>query len=475
MRTRILLFAFALLLAAQPTIGQYEQAKDGIGARLNSINYQWPSLKDDFDRADFTGGMELEYIRHLNNALNLAIPVKLGKANFPANESGAARDGGYASLDAVLQLKYFRERALLNPFLFGGLGFVTENFNRGHFSAPVGLGLNLRLAQHLYLSTKAEYRFGFQDLRDNVQLGAGLQVLLGPGAPEAPKVADRDGDGVPDNLDRCPDIPGLVALQGCPDRDGDGIPDHEDECPDVAGLAAFAGCPDRDGDGVPDKDDECPDEFGPIENRGCPIRDADGDGIPDDQDDCPNEPGPASTRGCPDRDGDGIPDKDDACPDQPGPASTRGCPDRDGDGVPDKDDKCPDTPGPASNQGCPEIQEEDKEVLTFAMSAVQFETGSARLRSNSFAILDKVVDILRRYPDYKLRISGHTDSTGSSAVNQRLSEQRAKACYDYLVSKGIDAVRMSHAGFGQSRPIADNRYKEGRDKNRRTEFDLYLD
>lgn len=81
---------------------------------------------------------------------------------------------------------------------------------------------------------------------------------------------DRDHDGVPDAVDRCPDVPGLASLQGCPDRDGDGIADDMDACPDVAGPAKFNGCPDTDGDGVPDNLDRCPKVPGPASNNGCP-------------------------------------------------------------------------------------------------------------------------------------------------------------------------------------------------------------
>ena len=77
---------------------------------------------------------------------------------------------------------------------------------------------------------------------------------------------DRDGDGVPDYKDDCPDTPGLASLNGCPDKDGDGIADHLDECPDVPGLKKFNGCPDTDGDGVPDPKDECPDT-----PKGCAV------------------------------------------------------------------------------------------------------------------------------------------------------------------------------------------------------------
>src|SRR5690606_4439453 len=135
----------------------------------------------------------------------------------------------------------------------------------------------------------------------------------------------------------------------------------------------------------------------------------------------------------PDRDGDGIEDRYDDCPDVPGLTAFAGCPDTDGDGIPDPKDACPNTAGPASNNGCPVIEKADREVLTFAMRAVQFELGKATLKPDSYSILNQIVNILKKYPDYHLVIEGHTDNTGSADVNQRLSESRAKSCYDYLV------------------------------------------
>lgn len=81
---------------------------------------------------------------------------------------------------------------------------------------------------------------------------------------------DRDKDGIPDKDDRCPDVAGLAALQGCPDRDGDGIADNVDACPDKAGPAEFNGCPDTDGDGIPDNLDRCPTVKGVASMNGCP-------------------------------------------------------------------------------------------------------------------------------------------------------------------------------------------------------------
>jgi OOP family OmpA-OmpF porin len=237
---------------------------------------------------------------------------------------------------------------------------------------------------------------------------------------------------------------------------------------------SFQGCPDTDGDGIADKDDECPEEAGLPANNGCPVRDADQDGVPDDEDECPNEAGLATLNGCPDSDGDGIADKDDRCPDAPGARNAQGCPDSDGDGIADPDDRCPESVGPVTNNGCPEITEEDKQVLEFATRSIEFRTGSASLRSTSFPILDQVLDILRRYPDYNVDINGHTDSVGGEDTNQSLSERRAKSCYDYFISKGISPDRMTYTGYGELRPIATNDTATGREQNRRVEFDIFI-
>jgi outer membrane protein OmpA-like peptidoglycan-associated protein len=129
--------------------------------------------------------------------------------------------------------------------------------------------------------------------------------------------------------------------------------------------------------------------------------------------------------------------------------------------------------GPVDNGGCPPIEKKDRETLEFAMRAVQFEHSSARLKPESHKILNQVADILIRYPDYRIEINGHTDSTGSDEYNKKLSQDRAKACYDYLISKGISIRRMSYVGYGEARPIADNNSLTGRQLNRRVEFNLF--
>jgi len=316
------------------------------------------------------------------------------------------------------------------------------------------------------------------DDRNNLRLNFGFKYFLGgiDDPPPPPSVdRDRDKDGVLNVIDNCPDVPGLKALDGCPDTDGDGIADGDDGCPSVAGLAKFNGCPDSDNDGLADANDKCPNEAGPESNAGCPYGDTDGDGVNDDIDLCKNTPGLAKFNGCPDSDGDGIADNEDDCPRQKGIAAMRGCPDSDKDGVANKDDKCPNVAGPRSNDGCPVKKEVEvvQEAISFAAKNIQFETNSNKIKSASLVDLDNVASILAQYPDYNVSISGHTDSAGNAAYNKALSERRAKACLDYLVGKGVSASRMSSAGYGEEKPIADNATSQGRQMNRRVEFNIF--
>ena len=293
----------------------------------------------------------------------------------------------------------------------------------------------------------------------------------GPAANNGCPVADADGDGVTDDMDECPDTFGKAELNGCPDTDSDGIADKDDLCPQAAGTPEMGGCPDSDGDGIPDNEDACPDQPGLLSLRGCPMQDRDRDGIADSKDACPDEAGSRATSGCPDADGDGVADKDDLCPDQAG--TLKGCPDSDGDGVADHMDNCPSTAGSALNYGCPDIiEKKDRERLEFAAHAVQFETGKATLKAESYAILDEVVAILQKYPEYEVVIRGHTDNTGTPQANQILSEERARSCYEYLIARGIEPERLSYEGVGEREPIADNSTEEGRQLNRRVEFKL---
>jgi outer membrane protein OmpA-like peptidoglycan-associated protein len=232
---------------------------------------------------------------------------------------------------------------------------------------------------------------------------------------------------------------------------------------------------DRDGDGVPDDRDRCPDVPGPRELDGCPPdSDRDGDGVPDRSDRCPDEKGPRELDGCPDQDGDGVLDRDDRCPTDKGPRDLEGCPDEDGDGVPDIDDKCPREPGPAQNDGCPLGDEPVVEIQAERLSLrdmIQFDFNRDTIKPESGRILDDIASILKSHPELtRVRVEGHTDSIGAAAYNQSLSERRARSVVNALVSRGVPSSLLEAAGFGLTRPIAPNATALGRAKNRRVEF-----
>ncbi len=256
-------------------------------------------------------------------------------------------------------------------------------------------------------------------------------------------VLDRDGDGVPDTLDRCPDTPRGVKVdpKGCPlDRDGDGLYDYQDQCPDTPrGIAVDKwGCtPDTDMDGVDDHLDKCPE---------TPLN------IAVDKNGCP-----------PDTDGDGVEDYLDQCPDTPAgvPVGKWGCPlDSDGDGVTDDRDKCPGTPiGVTVNDaGCWELK------------GLNFETDKADIQDKYFPILENVLKILKGEPALKIEVQGHTDNRGSAKYNQKLSERRAVAVMEYLVKHGVSKDRISAVGYGVTQPTASNYTEQGRQANRRVEI-----
>ena len=207
-------------------------------------------------------------------------------------------------------------------------------------------------------------------------------------------------------------------------------------------------------------------------NSPISVADSDGDGVSDTNDDCPNTPAGVKVddRGCPlDDDGDGVANYHDECPGTPRGVAVdnRGCPrDDDNDGVANYLDECPGTPAgvKVDSKGCPEVGER-----VLVLQDINFAFDSSVLDASSRAALDQAVQLLKQQK-VKLNIVGHTDSTGSAAYNQGLSERRASAVRSYLISAGIDAARLTSSGKGENSPVASNATREGRAKNRRVEF-----
>jgi outer membrane protein OmpA-like peptidoglycan-associated protein len=103
---------------------------------------------------------------------------------------------------------------------------------------------------------------------------------------------------------------------------------------------------------------------------------------------------------------------------------------------------------------------------------ILFDSGKSSFKNQSFSVLESITNILKEYPNSKFMIEGHTDSDGSNALNQTLSENRAAAVKNYLVEKGIDTDRLKSTGFGETKPIASNRTAKGKAQNRRVEVSL---
>lgn len=291
-----------------------------------------------------------------------------------------------------------------------------------------------------------------------------------------PAVGDRDGDGIPDDDDGCPDQAedkdGFQDSDGCPDldNDGDGILDVDDACPlvkeDYDGDRDEDGCPegregDRDGDGIPDETDQCPDEpedfDGFQDEDGCPDPDNDGDGILDEQDLCPNDA----------EDFDGFEDED-GCPDV----------DNDADRILDVDDACPNDPetynGNQDEDGCPDkglVILEDTQITI--LEKIYFETDSAIIKPRSFPLLDAVAATLNASPQITLvEVQGHADERGSDGYNIKLTRARAASVVNALIERGVLKDRLRSAGYGERCPIDLKHNAKAWEKNRRVEFKI---
>ncbi len=212
------------------------------------------------------------------------------------------------------------------------------------------------------------------------------------------------------------------------------------------------------------------------------LNDTDGDGVLDQFDKEPNTPEGALTYGngvAIDTDRDGIIDLNDKCPLKFGTKDLDGCPvekDTDGDGLSDKDDLCPNAAGPIDNQGCPIIKntitEVEKTTILNLAKNIYFTSGDSVLRDSAKRELDKIGDIMTRYPDINFVVEGHTDSGGKRAYNLKLSQDRANSVKAYLVRIGINSFNLNAIGYGFSIPKYNNRTSGGRQLNRRVEIKI---
>ena len=413
MNRRLMSFVVALAACLSCASIAHAEAEPGQG----SINIMGSYIDDDPERAldDEIAGGHLGFGYAINERWDVELFVQ-----------GASISGPFADQDqlgvGVDLRRVFNRDGWLSPYLFAGLGLLQVNpefassQRGGMYAGGVGFFIDMFGASNVAL--RAEYRLRGDDalgptLNDDI-ISLGLQIPFG--RADRP-VTDADADGVPDGMDRCPGTPRGTAVDefGCAvdtDGDGDGVADDVDQCPSTPAGAD-------------------------VDARGCELDD-DGDGVANSLDQCANTPRGASV-------------------------DAEGCElDGDGDGVSDSRDECPNTADGArvDTRGC-EITD------AIRLPSVQFETNSDRLRSGAESSLNDAVVTLRRYPELRVEVEGHTDSDGAADYNEGLSYRRAETVRDYLVAAGIDADRLTVGGYGETRPIADNATADGKRQNRR--------
>ena len=396
-----------------------------LGAVLN--NKSWEKLSNS------TKSIGVQYFKGVTPKMDFMVNLDLASLSYPfyassliknaiGTASGATTKGFYAAADAGLNFKMLSDDHKVVPYLSASIGVGKFRSNYMAY-APVGAGIQIKANNGSFVNILSTFRAEMSALTKThfnhgvsysmpLKLKEKKPVVL----PPPPPPADTDNDGVIDANDKCPTVAGLAKYAGCPipDTDKDGVNDEQDKCPTVAGLAKYAG---------------------------CPIPDTDKDGINDEQDKCPTVAGLSRYNGCP-------------------------IPDTDKDGVNDEVDACPTEAGISANHGCPDVQP----ILTQAASNLKFAIGKSYLSVKQLANLDAVVAVLAKYSNVSLAIGGHTDNTGAEKLNAKLSINRASVVAKYLTKKGVDTKRITTSGFGFANPAADNKSKEGRAQNRRSEL-----
>jgi len=377
---------------------------------------------DDERLADDDVGFSLAFGRTINKNWDVEFGTFFSKHDRAGSDSLELK-----GIDFQTKRVFYRGESRINPFLSLGLAHVTSSLtatDESVYAATYGVGLLINLnpgredgrgvTLRADLGARRALSAGSDGGAEPVDYMAGLGLQFSWGATPVRKPVDTDGDGVTDDLDKCPGTPAGTAVDanGCPlDDDGDGVTNDLDKCPGTPAGAK-------------------------VDAVGCEL-DSDGDGVGDSRDQCPNTPA-----------GTAVDDK--------------GCvPDGDGDGIPDGTDKCPATPKGTrvDNTGCPF----NKELL---LQGVKFATDSAVILPESLPVLEGASATLKRYPEVNIEVAGYTDSRGSDTHNQKLSERRAQAVLEYLKDSGVTNT-LTAIGFGEKDPIASNDTEDGRRQNRR--------
>jgi OOP family OmpA-OmpF porin len=364
----------------------------------------------------FTGERDIddnpEYGLRLGKSLNEKFEVELGVGYIPTEYDNGNDTNLFQYLGHVKY--YFLENETLKPY--GALGIAGDLSSSMNIGPSAALGVKYMIKDNFGVFAEVRYNYLFGDGNDVI---AALGLTFNFGKKSKP-VMDSDNDGVNDNIDKCLDTPkgDKVDSTGCTikpvvlDTDKDGVADTEDMCQNTPMNT-------------------------PVDKKGCPL-DTDNDGVFDYLDKCPNTQANVKV-------------------------DLNGCPlDSDMDGVFDGLDKCPNSVKNAivDKDGC-----EVKITLN-----VQFDTNKSDIKPEYVDEIKKFAEFLKRHPEVKVEIAGHTDSDGDRDKNIALSQKRADAVAEYLSTEfGIEKDRITAKGYGPDKPVASNDTEEGKNQNRRVE------
>jgi outer membrane protein OmpA-like peptidoglycan-associated protein len=414
-----------------------------------------------------------------------------------------------APADIRLMVQPLQEGLIL-PFAQAGVGIVyfnpVDQFDKplknnaaGVYSkttpyVPIALGAQYSISDQTAVELSVAYNVTFSkhlddDNSDNkndsyLTLAVSMFGLLSEGN------LDKDSDGITNAEERQ-----LGTDPTKPDTDGDGLRDGEeirayrtdpltkdsdgDDLTDYDEVFSYKTNPllrDSDSDGLSDGDEILKFSTNPLK------ADTDDDGLNDGEEVLNYHTNPLKS----DSDGDSLSDGDEVIKYRTDPLKI----DTDGDGLTDADERLKYRTNPlfadTDEGGVPDgrevaagtnplnpkddVQQQIRIGTPVVLEGVTFETGSARLTSFAKTVLDKIAEGLLLNPKTEIAINGHTDNQGSARFNLKLSQDRANAVKDYLVSKGVSPSRIQAKGYGFTQPIADNNTEEGRIKNRRIEF-----
>lgn len=430
---------YALLISlfcyATSLIGQTVDYPNSFTYKVLGVDTYSPYLEQlhRFDKQTF--GFSAEYNRYINRGLSLSLPFRLGEMNYPYDVQDFHKAWSFYAQDISLKYNFFTAPdKKIQPYISTGIGFmyIKKAEQKWETQLPVELGISVELMENIFLNLSTSYRLSTG--AEAWHNGIGLQFLFDTKSDESPEIGFNENTKI--------DIVDIRTVEPNAEYYLMILDDHHSSILETADI---------DKDGVPDAIDLCPNEYGDETAGGCPIKDDDNDGMANFEDRCPTEAGTIEYGGCPDSDGDHIADIFDACPQEVGNRICKGCPDYDGDNIPDILDKCPTEKGSIDNEGCPNIL-----MTGLALKGIQpifFEIDSYALDTNGYNSLNTIIKMMNHYPNAALGISGIAYDSEDRVYNERLSIERAKECYKYLVSKGIAAERVTYQGLGNTRMI----------------------